>query len=337
MKKPTLCVIFGGRSNEHEVSLRSAYCVLNNLDGEKYEIISIGITKDGQWLLFEGENEGLLNGKWQGDRTTPVTLDLSLGSIIVLTRVPYAIWVDLVLPVLHGEYGEDGRLQSVFELAGIKCAGCGAFSSHICMDKGLTKRIAKEIGVPVAKEYKSSEKIAYPVFVKPTMSGSSIGATLVENRDSLAKAIDEAKKYSPVMIEEYIEANEVEVGVISLQDRLLVSPVGMIKYSSRFYDYQTKYERDDNEYLIPAPIPLEISEKIREWARELFCALECDGFARFDFFVTKSERVVFNEVNTLPGFTSGSMFPRLFMNMGLSMGEVLDCIIDEGLGRLQIY
>ena len=340
MKKPTLCVIFGGKSSEYEVSLRSAYAVLCHLDKEKYDVVRLGITKGGEWYIYEGENEGILRDSWQGNSALPVALDLTCGNLIVLGKDVYALEIDLFLPVLHGGCGEDGRLQGLLDMAGAKYVGCGAYASHLCMDKHLTKLVARELGVPVAKGGMINAKckmqnakleFGYPVFIKPTTGGSSIGAYRVENEGEMGVCLEKALEYGDVLVEELIVGDEVEVGVVEVGGDVVVSPVGMIRHGGRFYDYKTKYESGDNEYLIPAPIDPLVAEEIQGYARHLFCGLGCRGFGRFDFFVKENGRVVFNEVNTLPGFTDASMFPKLFMSMGYSFEELIDTLVAGGL------
>lgn len=363
MKKPTLCVIFGGKSSEYEVSLRSAYGVITHIDNEKYELVRLGITRRGEWYIFEGENEEILKDEWHFGAIVPVTFDLSNGHLIVLDKELYAIVVDLFLPILHGEYGEDGRIQALFDIAGVKYVGCGAFSSHICMDKNLAKGVAEKIGVPVAKQCLVNAKynvqnaksttlssclrhipllaqrrledenfveIGYPVFVKPTLCGSSVGVSRVENQEELKPALENALKYGDeVLIEELVDGIEVEIGVLETKNGIVLSDVGMVKHKGIFYDYDTKYKCEDNEYLIPAPIENDVTEKIKKAAEGLFFALGCRGLARLDFFVKKDGAIVFNEVNTLPGFTEKSMFPSLFKGQGLDYGDVVKTMIEN--------
>lgn len=341
MKNPTLCVIFGGKSSEYEVSLRSAYSVLEHLNKEKYEIIRLGITKDGEWYVFEGENEKILSDTWQGKACVPVTVDLSSSRLIMLGDANRYVHIDLFLPILHGGYGEDGRIQGLFDIVGVRYVGCDAFASHICMDKRLTKMIASVYGVPVAKTLINSKceiqnmkfgaEFTYPVFVKPAMGGSSVGVFKVEEQGGVEEAFLSALEYGDVVVEEFIDGCEVEVGVLELGGEIVISPVGMIRHGGRFYDYETKYQCEENEYLIPAPIEEKVSSRVREYAKKLFVALGCGGLGRFDFFVKKNGDVVFNEVNTLPGFTDISMFPKLFMSMGYGYGELLDVIIENAL------
>ncbi len=354
MQRTVVCVLFGGRGAEHEVSRRSCAEVLSHMDREKYEIVCVGITKEGKWLLYDGEYSDIESGAWQGGKTTPVTLDLSSGCLLVLGKTVKTIYPHIYFPILHGDYGEDGRLQGIFEIAGVRYVGCGAYSSHICMDKALTKSVAAGLGIPLARgcvirardmaqgaesrleiirqiqEGGSNglKALRYPLFVKPCMSGSSVGAQKVKEAERLHGAISNALKYSEAaLVEEFIDGYEAEVGVMEMGNDLIVSPVGMIKYKKEFYDYDAKYRSEGNEYLIPAPFDEGVSEKIRGYAKLLFRALSCSGLGRFDFFVKKDGGAVFNEVNTLPGFTRDSMFPKLFMHMGLSYGEIIDRLL----------
>lgn len=331
MKKPILCVIFGGKSSEYEVSLRSAYGIITHIDREKYDLVCLGITKTGEWYIFEGEHKEIENGTWESGNILPVTFDLTNGNLIVFDKGIYVISVDLFLPILHGEYGEDGRIQSLLDIAGVKYLGCGPFSSHICMDKALAKAVAQKSGIEVARVFEQGDEISYPVFVKPTMRGSSVGVSLVEKATDLAKAVLEAKKYGDVMVEERIFGNEVEVGILEKGDSLIVSEVGMVKHGGVFYDYDTKYKCEKNQYLIPAPFDKKVLEGVKEHAKALFRLLGCKDLSRFDFFIKKNKDVVFNEVNTMPGFTEKSLFPRLFAGLGLSFCDVVDIMVENVL------
>ena len=333
MKKPTLCVIFGGKSSEHEVSLASAYGIISHIDLKKYDLVCLGITKKGKWYIFEGEHKKIKDGTWEGDRVLPVTIDLSSGHLLVLGKEAYEIRVDLFFPVLHGEQGEDGRIQGLFDIAGVKYVGCGAFSSHICMDKSLAKKIAEGVGISVARGKTVSQvcentEFTYPVFVKPTMCGSSVGVSRVENEAELGGAVREALKHChQAIIEECIFGDEVEVGILENGKELIASSVGMVKHSGKFYDYEAKYKCESNEYLIPAPFENCVLERVREYARTLFLCFGCQGLSRFDFFIKKDGGVVFNEVNTMPGFTEKSLFPRLFEPLGISYTSVIDIVL----------
>ena len=358
MKRLTLCVIFGGKSMEYEVSLRSAEQVLEHIDAEKYDVIRVWITREGKWYIFEGENREIL--RLEDEKIgAAVTVDVNSGDLIELGSGKRHR-VDIYFPVMHGEYVEDGRLQGLFDICGAKYVGCGAFASHICMDKALAKDVARNLGIKVAKgvvlnakcrmqkeqpfHRKRSpspctgeangkfvgfgEEMEYPVFVKPCMSGSSVGVSRVENEGQLTFAIENAFKYCDrVMIEEGIDGKEVEVAVMERGGELIVSPAGMIKYTGKFYGYEEKYCSGDNEYIIPAPVGAETEKYLRECAKRLFLELGCRGLSRFDFFVKKDGEVVFNEVNTMPGFTKDSMFPMLLGAAGLSYGEIIEGIV----------
>ena len=372
MKKPTLCVIFGGKSAEHYVSLRSAFGVLTHLDLEKYSLVRLGVTKEGKWYIFEGKNEEILKDTWENGKVRAVTLDLSSGELIEL-QGGGRIKIDVFLPIMHGEYVEDGRLQGLFDICGARYVGCGAFASHICMDKELTKNVARSIGIPVAKgvvvnakckvqnaklnslshasvtaphkarlckhasgkEPKNAKcmgvgtEIKYPVFVKPCMCGSSVGVSRVENEGELKGSIEEAAKHCDrVLIEEAIEGCEVEIALMERGQMLLASPVGMIRHGGKFYGYEEKYESRENEYIIPAPIEEKSAKYIEECAKKLFLEIGCRALSRFDFFIKKNGEVVFNEVNTMPGFTEISMFPKLFMHTGITYSEIIDNLIE---------
>lgn len=330
MKKPTLCVIFGGKSSEYEVSLRSAYSVLGAINSEKYNVITVGITRDGKWYIYKGERERIKNDTWQGENTTPVTLDLSRGQLIALGKSIYTKEVDVFFPVMHGEFGEDGRIQGLLDICGAKYVGCDPFASHICMDKSLTKEIARQIQIEVAREYLENEEITYPVFVKPCMCGSSVGVSRVESERELKGAVEIAKSYCPkILIEEAIVGCEVEVAVLERCGELIVSPVGEVRHGGIFYGYEEKYKSQGNEYIIPAKISEKTEKYLRECAKKLFLALKCRGLARFDFFVCQNERVVFNEVNTMPGFTEDSMYPMLLKKSGVPFDAVIDALVEN--------
>ena len=329
-------MIFGGKSSEYFVSLRSAFGVLSHLDKEKYDIVRVGITRRGEWYIFEGDDSEILADTWhRGTAITPVTLDVSSGQLLVLARQMYAIEVDKFFPVMHGEFVEDGRLQGLFDICGVNYVGCGAFASHICMDKALTKDVARAAGISVAKgviweEGMDIEKLgfAYPVFVKPCMGGSSVGVCRVKNEGELRSAIERARAVCPrVLIEEEIVGREVEVGVLEVGGELTLSPVGMIRHGGEFYGYEEKYNSLDNEYIIPAPISEKTAKYIGECAKKLFLRLGCRGLSRFDFFALENGEAVFNEVNTMPGFTEGSMYPMLFAAGGMEFGRVVSSLL----------
>lgn len=336
MKKRVL-VIFGGKSEEYEVSLRSAYSVLTSIDTDRHEIIKMGITREGKYLHFTGDNEEIINDSWT-EHTSPVKIDFSTGCVDNLGKI------DAVLPMVHGAFCEDGRLQGIFEALDIKCVGCDSHSSFLCMDKHLCKMVAESVGAPVVRSLcvaknqmdnfhsvlRTVSKIGYPVFVKPALSGSSRGCTYVDRADLLYSAVNEALLYSKkVLIEEFIEGIECEIGALELEKgNVIFSEVGALSYDSDFYDYEAKYINGGTQYQIPAKLPSEITNKIKEYARNLFVALGCRGLARLDFFVRADGSIYFNEINTLPGFTKISMYPMLFEALGYSMREITNILLN---------
>lgn len=344
MEKSTVCLIFGGKSSEYEVSLHSAFAVASHIDKEKYEVLKLGITKDGEWYIFDGEERDIFNDTWwqKSDYITPVTLDFSIGCITVFDKIVYSLKPDIVFPVMHGAFGEDGRIQGALEMSGMKFVGCGSLSSAVCMDKYLTKLVAESIGVPCAKSvvaYKGElasrealrakiSKIGYPVFIKPCRSGSSVGISKVNYASELDTALEKAFYCSDrVIVEEAVDGKEVEAAVMCDGGRIKVSTLGEIGYFGEFYDYDTKYKDKTVSYIIPAKIEKQCERAIRSYCRKLFSSLECKGFCRMDFFVKKDGGVLFNEVNSIPGFTDISMFPKLFINDGYSFSSLIDTLI----------
>lgn len=339
MKKPTLCLIFGGKSPEYYVSLSSAYSVIKALEEKGYDLIKIGITRDGKWYLYTGENEKIANDTWHNGSIMPVLLDVSNGLLLVGKR---KIKPDKIFPILHGENGEDGHASALCDMGGLPCAGTGMMPSALCMDKHLTKLVAREAGILVAdwvsiargedKEGKISEieeKIKYPCFVKPATTGSSVGVKIAKNRQELNFAIEEALAYSQrVLVEKKINARELEIGVIARDGAPYLSRVGEVKYKAEFYDYDAKYKSSENEYQIPAEISEKTEKHLRECAKKLFYALGIDALCRMDFFLSEGGELILNEVNTMPGFTKSSMFPMLFSDMGHTFSEILNIILN---------
>ncbi len=346
--KTKLCVIFGGKSSEHEVSCKSAYNILKNLDKEKYEIIKFGITKQGATWLYSGDNERLLDGTWENHDCYPCVIShcpKTEGLIKLTDGKSEKIKVDVFFPVLHGKNGEDGTIQGVFELAQIPYVGNGVCASALCMDKIFTKNILECAGIPVAEGFyitkseandteKISEKIknsfGYPVVVKPSNAGSSVGVSLVETEKELADAIKVAiAEDRRVLIERKIEKRELECAVLGNHEEAQASVLGEVITLSKMYDYSTKYEDSATKTQIPAEISEEISDKIRDLAVRAFLACDCTGLARVDFFVEKgTNKIYLNEINTLPGFTNISMYPMLWGATGIPYSELLDRVID---------
>ncbi|MFR8127647.1 MAG: D-alanine--D-alanine ligase family protein [Acutalibacter sp.] len=351
--KLSLAVIFGGVSSEHEVSRMSVTSILENLSNERYEVHMVGITKEGRWLLYTGPVEDILSGAWKQGPVTPAFLspDPSVHGLVALRDgKAETIHVDVIFPALHGKNGEDGTIQGLFQLSGIPYVGCDTESSAICMDKAVTHSLLSSADIeqahylwfyadrfdaaPDTIKNKIQARLDFPVFVKPSSAGSSVGVSKVERFEDLDQAIRKAaREDKKVVVEEGITGQEVEVAVLGNRD-CDASIVGEIGASAQFYDYDDKYINGTSQLYIPARIPQEVSEKIRQTAVRAYRLLGCSGLARVDFFVTAGDnRVILNEINTLPGFTSISMYPKLWMAMGLSYGELLDKLIDLAFQR----
>ena len=347
-EKLRLAVIFGGQSSEHEVSLMSATSILQNLDPEKYDVTMVGITKTGKWLLYTGPVEDLTTGAWERGPVTPAFLspDPTVHGLVALRDTgAQVIPLDVIFPALHGKNGEDGTIQGLFQLSGIPYVGCDTESSAICMDKAVTHTLLSAADIeqahylwfyadrfdvaPDTIKNKIQARLDFPVFVKPANAGSSVGVSKVERYEDLDEAIRKAaREDKKVIVEEGIRGQEVECAVLGNRDAQ-ASIVGEIGASAQFYDYDDKYVNGTSQLYIPARLDEEVAEKIRRTAVRAYRLLGCSGLTRVDFFVTEGDhRVVLNELNTLPGFTSISMYPKLWMAMGLTYGELLDKLID---------
>lgn len=346
MEQKRIAVIFGGKSSEYEVSLQSAFSVLENLDPNKYTVVPIGITREGDWFHYTGGFDRVANDTWHEDSANvcPVTVSVSRSSrgFLALTGDTHTpIPVDMVFPVLHGKNGEDGTLQGIFELAGIPLIGCDTLSSALCMDKDRAHKLVSLTGVCVPRSvtFNRFEKDAalteiaaaliYPLFVKPVRAGSSFGITKVAGPEDLNEAIEFAFQHdSQVIVEEAIEGFEVGCAVLGKDDPL-VGRVDEIELSGGFFDYTEKYNLVTSKIHMPARISPEMETRIRETAVVIYRALGCSGFARVDMFLTPDGRIVFNEVNTIPGFTSHSRYPNMMKGIGLSFADVLDKLISQ--------
>ena len=345
MKKLNVCVLFGGVSPEHDVSLRSAEAVLNNMDKEKYNIFPVGITKEGQWFLYGGTDYSALPGeKWLDDpanRPAAISPVRGQGLLSFYDGGVTAQPIDVVFPVLHGENGEDGAMQGLLQLAGIPYVGPHVSASAVSMDKTLTKLVADKAGVPQAAwqlvrrsdlDARLEQTLdalegcfAYPMFVKPSGTGSSVGVSKAADRAALAQALTAAAVYDEkVLVEEFIRGREVEVAVMG-NDSPMASICGEIDSGADFYDYDAKYVTDTSTAYIPARIDDAVAEQVREAAVKIYSAIGCCGMSRVDFFVTYDDnKVIFNEINTLPGFTSISMYPKLFDASGIPYSQLID-------------
>ncbi len=352
MKKISVCVLFGGISPEHDVSLRSAESVLNNMDSGKYNIFPVGITKKGDWILFGGKDYSLLpSGQWADhpdNRRAAISPVRGQGLLTFEGDCVVREHIDVVFPVLHGENGEDGAMQGLLQMAGIPYVGPHVSASAVSMDKTLTKLVADQAGVPQAawQLVRSSEaqahmdrildslecKFSYPMFVKPAGTGSSVGVSKAADRDSLRDALLAAGVYDEkILVEEFIHGREIEVAVMG-NDSPAASVCGEIDSGADFYDYDAKYVTDTSTAYIPARISDEVAEQVREAAVKVYSAIGCKGLSRVDFFVTyEGERVVFNEINTLPGFTSISMYPKLFAASGIAYSQLIDNLLQLAL------
>ena len=345
MKKLSVCILFGGMSPEHEVSLRSAESVLNNIDHSKYNIFPVGITKEGDWILYGGKDYSKLpTGEWKScpeNRRATISPVRGQGLLSFEGDCVVRERIDVVFPVLHGENGEDGAMQGLLQMAGIPYVGPHVASSAVAMDKTLTKLVVDNAGVPQAawQLVRRSEldnhmentldllenRFRYPMFVKPSGTGSSVGVSKANDRDQLRSALRFAGKYDKkILVEEFIHGREIEVAVMG-NDNPVASICGEIDSGADFYDYDAKYVTDTSTAYIPARIPEDVEEIVREAAVKVYSAIGCQGLSRVDFFVTFEEnRVVFNEINTLPGFTSISMYPKLFGASGIPYSQLID-------------
>ena len=345
MKKLSVCVLFGGRSPEHDVSLRSAESVLNNMDQEKYNVFPVGITREGDWILYGGTDYSQLpTGEWRNypnNRRAAISPVRGQGLLSFEGDCVVRERIDVVFPVLHGENGEDGAMQGLLQLAGIPYVGPHVSASAVAMDKTLTKLVADQACVPQAARQlvRSGElgnhmeavlellenRFSYPMFVKPAGTGSSVGVSKAADREALSNALLNASAYdNKILVEEFIHGREIEVAVMG-NDNPVASICGEIDSGAEFYDYDAKYVTDTSTAYIPARISEEVEEQVREAAVKIYSAIGCQGLSRVDFFVTyEGERIVFNEINTLPGFTSISMYPKLFAASGIPYGELID-------------
>lgn len=349
MSKQNLAVIFGGQSSEHEISCMSASNIIQCIDAQRYNIILVGITKEGHWVEAADLN-AVSDGSWRQSKTSIVlSPDATRKGLYRMREDEKAQFVhlDVIFPVLHGLYGEDGTVQGLFKLAGIPFVGCGLFASAAGMDKLYTKIIVDTLGirqakyVPVYKEElpKMDEVVArvesaleYPVFVKPSRAGSSKGVNKAANREQLKSALVEAADNDrKILVEETIIGREVECAVLGNLD-VKASGVGEILSADEFYDFDAKYYNSESKTLVDPPMPENMREQIREDAVKIFMALDGRGLSRVDFFLTESG-VVFNEINTLPGFTAISMYPMLWEAQGIPKKELVQKLIDLAFER----
>ncbi|GCE47496.1 D-alanine-D-alanine ligase [Thermosporothrix hazakensis] len=357
-KKIRVGVVFGGRSGEHEVSLASAQSVMRQINPEKYDIVPIGITKEGAWvrgadptkLLEAGTPVALPEGTAEGTaHVVALSGDPTLQSLIATEEEDQSA-IDVIFPVTHGTFGEDGALQGLLEMANVAYVGCGVLGSALGMDKEKMKLIFQQVGLPVGpftvfrrNEWerapetildKIEQELGYPTFVKPANLGSSVGINKAHNREELIHAIKVAAEYDrKIVVEKGINCREFECAVLG-NDEPIVSVVGEVIPSNEFYDYRAKYIDNKSQIVIPADIPQETAEQIRKMAIQAFIALDLSGLSRIDFFLNKDTgEVLINEVNTLPGFTQVSMYAMLWEASGIPYPELIDRLIELALER----
>ncbi len=340
--KKNVAILFGGQSTEHEVSRVSATSVLSHIDSEKYNVFPIGITKDGKWFQYKGEYKNIASGQWENDEENKIADGLSL----LINKE-----VDVVFPVLHGMYGEDGTIQGLCKLMTIPCVGPSVMSSAVCMDKIYTKYVLEHGNIKQARyvvvtafEYeRNSEKfiseiatnLGYPCFVKPANLGSSVGISKCTSRTELDAAFEEAFQFDrKIIVEEGVIAREIEVGVLG-NDYPEVTVAGEILPKTDFYDYKAKYEDGNTGLVIPAEVSEQEYAAIKEDAIKAFKALDCSGLVRADFFLTSAGEVYINEVNTMPGFTPFSMFPLLWKHTDVEYAALIEKLVDLALERHQ--
>lgn len=355
MTKRRVGIVFGGKSGEHEVSLKSARAVMNALDPAKYTVVPIGISRNGQWLsggdpllaLEQQADQKMLGRAPQAGLVSETAIVQSAGSLPEHTNMAA---LDVIIPVLHGPFGEDGTIQGVFELANLPYVGCGVLAASVGMDKGLMKSAFAAAGLPqvpwqlvLRRDWQQQPEavyerleatLHYPMFVKPANLGSSVGISKVSNRAELAAGIAEAAGYDRrIVVEQGINAREIEVAILGNDDPAPSVP-GEVLPANDFYDYADKYLEGQTQFAIPAELEAATSEQLRAMAVTAFKAIDGAGLARVDFFVERETGAIYiNEINTFPGFTAMSQYPKLWEATGVSYSELLDRLIDLAIER----
>ena len=325
MARLRVAVLAGGRSSEHDISLASARSVLESLDPEQYDVVTVAIGRDGRWELGAGDGSVA--------ETLPVPA----------ANAPAALGaVDVVLPILHGPFGEDGTVQGLLELAGVAYVGAGVAASALCMDKDLFKKVLRDSGIPVARHVAlrpgdaADNPFGYPCFVKPARLGSSVGISKVHDDAELGPAVELAFRHDEkVLIEEFLDGIEVEVGVLGNFEPVASLPGQIVPLGHEWYDYSSKYDDGGMDLVIPPDLPAAVIEQVQRTAVEAFRVIECEGMARADCFVVDGDRVVVNELNTIPGFTATSVYAKLFEASGVPYDELLRRLIELALERQQ--
>lgn len=341
-----IAIIFGGHSTEYEVSLQSAAAVFENINTEEFEVFPIGITKAGDWYHYTGELSKIAAGTWCNDAShlnkVAFSQDRSVGGFLELLDGRYTVQkIDLAFPVLHGKNGEDGTVQGLLELAGIPVVGCGTLASALCMDKDRAHKLASLAGVAVPASLvlnlgedpqaavDFARQTGYPLFVKPVKAGSSYGISQIHQEEELLPALDLAFQYdNQVILEETIPGFEVGCAVIGTRE-LLVGEIDEIELSGGFFDFTEKYTLKTSAIHVPARVDPQTAQAVKQTAKVLYRALGCAGFARVDLFLTPQGKIVFNEINTIPGFTEHSRFPGMMQAAGMTFPEILDTILGQ--------
>lgn len=347
MSRLKIAVFFGGYSSEYSVSLESAYSVISNLDREKYEPVPVGITEQGKWFYYGGDAEKIKQDSWQQDKScVPAVLSPERGArklMLFGKNGMEDVTVDAAFPVMHGRNGEDGTIQGLIQLAEIPLVGCNVLASALCMDKDRAHKLAELAGIRVPKAMAFgkvydlhhvldfADATGYPLFVKPVKAGSSYGITKVNNKENLMEAINLAFQYdNEVIVEEAIPGFEVGCAVLG-NEELITGEVDEIELAGGFFDFTEKYTLKTSAIHVPARVDKETSQRLKETAKVLYKVLGCSGFARVDMFLTPDKDIVFNEINTIPGFTEHSRYPGMMKAAGHSFTEILDRVITLAL------
>ena len=346
MGKKNVAVIFGGVSPEYDISLKSAYSIIKAINREKYEPVLIGITRQGQWYKYTGDVEEIPNDKWHTQeeclQNAIISPSRGGGLIGLKNGIAVSIPVDVVFPVLHGRYGEDGTIQGLCELAGIPVVGSGCASSALCMDKDRSHKLVSLEGIRVPKsvcfEYSPGDEevlsagneIGLPLFIKPVKAGSSFGITKVDKESQLLQAVKSALEYDDaVIMEECIDGFETGCSVVG-NDELITGRIDEIELAGGFFDFEEKYSLITSKIHMPARIDKETETQLQETAKTIYRTLGCKGYARIDIFLTSNQEIVFNEANTIPGFTSHSRFPNMMKGVGIDYPELVEMLIELG-------
>ena len=341
MSKSKIAIICGGKSSEHEISCVSANGILNSIDRSLFEPVLIGITKSGKWLLLPDDtNFAIINGALPTVPESGVEISITSQGLFSGGK---ALTIDVAFPILHGTYGEDGTIQGLFEMIAISYVGSGVLASAVSMDKSYAKPIFAAAGLKVApgivvtsKDFELPSNLTFPLFVKPARSGSSRGTTKVKQKSELAAAVINALEFdTKVIIEQAVAGKEIECAVLQADAKVTVSQVGQIVLSDKFefYDFQAKYLDDSMQLVVPADLPAGVEAKIQQAALAAFKAAGCEGLARIDFFYSDQGEIIINEINTMPGFTPTSVYPKLIEKSGVSYQQLITKLIQTAQNR----